>query len=310
VACSLAQRVRLRSVATSQIIRISDHPKYGCQWCGFYPGCDRKHSAELLWNVEKHKRWSDSVKEPIQDKRLEKRLALLKEMNVFRDLREADLMAMVDDLRLREYEKDDLIFRQGDESREIYFVLKGKVRVYKISPAGVETSIDIFSSNDVIGELAALDGRPRSATAKAITPVSLLAMAQERFTNHMRTQPGLALGLARVLAQKLRWTAAYAESIAQFDAAGRLLHIILLNSERYGIETVPGQQFVVDIGLNQTDLASMVGARREWVNRILSDWRKRGLLEFEGGVITIFDLPRVIAERDSRLEANVVSEDW
>lgn len=250
------------------------------------------------------------MKEPIQDKRLEKRLALLKEMNVFRDLRESDLMVMVDDLRLREYEKDDLIFRQGDESREIYFVLKGKVRVYKISPAGVETSIDIFSSNDVIGELAALDGRPRSATAKAITPVSLLAMAQERFTNHMRTLPGLALGLARVLAQKLRWTAAYAESIAQFDAAGRLLHIILLNSERYGVEVVPGQQFVVDIGLNQTDLASMVGARREWVNRILSDWRKRGLLEFESGVITILDLPRVIAERDSRLEANVVSEEW
>ena len=49
--------------------------------------------------------------------------------------------------------------------------------------------------------------------------------------------PGLAIGLARVLAQKLRWTAAYAESIAQYDAAGRLLHIILLNNERYGSDT-------------------------------------------------------------------------
>lgn len=246
----------------------------------------------------------------MQDKKLEKRLALLREMAPFADLRDAERMTLLDDLRLREYERDEIIFRQGDESRQVYFVLKGKVRVYKISPSGVETSIDIFSANDVIGELAALDDRPRSATAKAITSVSLLTMSQERFLHHLRTLPGMALSLARVLANKLRWTAAYAESIAQFDAAGRLLHIILLNTERFGVEVIPGKQYTVDLGLNQTDLASMVGARREWVNRILSDWRRRGLLEFEAGVITLFDLPRVMAERDSRLEANLGGEEW
>ena len=52
----------------------------------------------------------------------------------------------------------------------------------------------------------------------------------------------------------------------------------------------------------------MVGARREWVNRILSEWRRRGLLEFDNGLITILDLPRVRAERDSRIEAN--SSEW
>jgi CRP-like cAMP-binding protein len=246
----------------------------------------------------------------MQDKKVEKRLASLREMAPFDDLRDSERMTLLDDLRLREYDKDEIIFRQGDESRQVYFVLKGKVRVYKISPSGVETSIDIFSANDVIGELAALDGRPRSATAKAITPVSLLTMSQDRFLHHLRALPGMALSLARVLANKLRWTASYAESIAQFDAAGRLLHIILLNNERFGVEVISGKQYVVDMGLNQTDLASMVGARREWVNRILSDWRRRGLLEFEGGVITLLDLPRVVAERDSRLEANLGGEEW
>ena len=66
----------------------------------------------------------------------------------------------------------------------------------------------------------------------------------------------------------------------------------------------PGKRYQVNIGLNQSDLASMVGARREWINRILSEWRRRGLLEFDNGVITILDLPRVRAERDSRIEAN------
>lgn len=244
------------------------------------------------------------------DDKVGKRMAMLKGMEIFHTLRESELAALLDDLRLREYQKDEIIFRQGDESRQIYFVLKGKVRVYRISPSGGETSIDIFSANDVLGELAALDNRPRSATAKAITAVTLLTMAQEEFLHHLQTMPGLALGLSRVLAQKLRWTASYAESVAQFDAAGRLLHIILLNNERYGEALPGGKQSVVNMGLNQTDLASMIGARREWVNRILSDWRKRGLLEFDNGVITILDRERVEAERDSRLEANHMSEDW
>lgn len=245
----------------------------------------------------------------MQDANL-RRMALLREMPLFADLAEKDLLTIVDDLRVRDYAKDAIIFRQDDESREVYFVRKGKVRIFKISPSGNETSIAIFSSNDVIGELAAIDQEPRSATAKAVTPVTLLAMSQERFLVTLQSVPRFALNLAKLLARKLRWTAAYAESIAQFDAAGRLLHIILIQNDAYGEVVTPGLRSVVNLGLNQSDLASMVGARREWINRILSEWRRRGLLEFDNGVITILDLPRVVAERDSRIEANQNTTDW
>ncbi len=221
-----------------------------------------------------------------------RRLDLLKDIPLFKELHEQQLLQLMDDLRLKEYNKDDLIFRQGDESREVYIVMNGMVRIFRISPAGSETSIDIFSAHDVIGEMAAIDYRPRSATGKAISPVSLLAMSQERFLYHLRTMPGLALGLANVLSLKLRWTAAFAESIAQFDAAGRLLHIFLLYNERYGKEIENGEKYELDLALTQSDLASMVGARREWVNRILGDRRKRGLIDFDRGIITILDLPR------------------
>jgi CRP/FNR family transcriptional regulator len=80
--------------------------------------------------------------------------------------------------------------------------------------------------------------------------------------------------------------------------------------ERYGQEIEPGKRYSVDLSLNQTDLASMVGARREWVNRLLSDWRKRGLLEFDRGVIQILDMERVVAERDSRIEIFNTESDW
>jgi CRP-like cAMP-binding protein len=246
----------------------------------------------------------------MQDDALARRIALLQEMPLFRNLSKKDIETIVHDLRLKEYNRDDVIFRQGDESREVYFVLKGKVRIYTTSPSGGETSIAIFSTNDVIGELAAIDHAPRSATAKAITPVLLLSMSQERFLHHLESLPRFAMAFIRLLAGKLRWTAAYAESIAQFDAPGRLLHIILQANEQYGQELTPGKRYRIDLGLNQSDLASMIGARREWVNRILADWRRRGLLEFDNGVIHILDLPRVVAERDSRIEANRSDIEW
>ncbi len=246
----------------------------------------------------------------MQDAELTRRIALLRGIPLFSSVSAQYLERLVGDLRLREFEKDDIIFRQGDESREIYILLKGKVRIFKISPSGNETSIDIFSVHDVIGELAAIDSSPRSATGKAIGKISLLTMAHEHFAYHLEHVPGLALGLARLLAQKLRWTASFAESLAQFDAAGRLLHILLYYVERYGVAVEAGKRYSVDLALNQTDLASMVGTRREWLNRLLSDWRKRGLLEFDRGVITILDMERVVAERDSRIEILSNESDW
>ena len=83
-----------------------------------------------------------------------------------------------------------------------------------------------------------------------------------------------------------------------------------MTTKRFGEEIVPGKTYVVDLALTQSDLASMVGARREWVNRILRDWKKRGLLEYKQGAIHILDLPRVVAERDSRIEANLENDTW
>lgn len=243
------------------------------------------------------------------DKTTERRLALLEQVPLFANLRQRELERILNDLRLREYQRDDIIFRQGDESREVYLVLSGKIRIFKISPSGNETSITIFSTNDIIGEQAAIDNRPRNASAKAIGAVALLVMSQDHFIHHLENIPGLALNLARQLSQKLDWTAAFAESIAQFDAAGRLLHILLDYSERYGRTDDEGR-LTVNLALNQTDLASMVGARREWINRLLSDWRRRGLLEYERGKITVLDMDRVIAERDSRIEANAGEANW
>lgn len=253
---------------------------------------------------------SSSAQRSDLDKQTARRVEFLKAIPLFAELSKQELMALLEDLHPREYRRDDIIFRQGDESRELYIVFSGKVRIYKVSPAGDETTLVIFSDGDIIGEQAAIDGEPRNATAKAINKVVLLAMSHERFAHYLHTMPKLTLGLVHLLNRKFRWTAAFAEAVAQFDAAGRLLHILLLYNEQYGKEIKAGKQYELNLALNQTDLASMVGARREWVNRILSDWRKRGLIEYRNGVLTILDLARVKAERDSRIEAMDSDVGW
>ena len=237
-------------------------------------------------------------------------IAFLSQVPPFKDLKEDDLRILAADLRPRTYKKGTAIFRQGDTSCDLYLIVEGKVRIFTLSPSGGETSISIFSAGDIIGELAAIDCQPRSATAKALENCTLLEMTQEHFMRRMREIPDLAIGMARLLAHKVRWATEYAETIAQYDAAGRLLHILLLYNEQFGVEIEAGKRYELDLSLNQTDLASLVGARREWVNRILQNWHQQGLVEFKAGKIIILDLPRVVKERDSRTEANRQDASW
>ena len=238
------------------------------------------------------------------------KLAFLKQVPLCAPLADQELIAFSQDLRLREYSKGQTVFTQGNLGHTLSIILKGKVRVFRLTPSGIETTLTILGTGDLVGEFAAIDQQPRSASARAIGKCSLLQMSAETFSRHIRERPALALGLMHVLVTKNRWTAAYAEAIARYDAAGRLLHILLLYNEKFGEEQQPGQRYLLDLGLNQADLASLVGVRREWVNRILQYWSKQKLIEYKGGKLIILDLPRVRQERDSRLEANLDQSDW
>jgi CRP-like cAMP-binding protein len=241
---------------------------------------------------------------------LTRRIAFLKQVPLFSGLKVEFLQALARNFRPVVYDKDDTIFRQGDTDCKLCLIVEGKVRVFRLSPSGNETSINLFGAGDIIGEFAAIDCLPRSATAKAIERCTLLEIPGQQVLQHMREMPDLAINMARLLVGKVRWTAEYAETIAQYDAAGRLLHILLLYNEQFGRAIESGKRYELDLSLNQTDLASLVGARREWVNRILKNWLRQGLIEYDSGRIIILDLPKVQQERDSRIEARRPETDW
>jgi len=228
-------------------------------------------------------------------------VAFLQETALFRDLNQNVLTPIAQDFRLRVYRSGDVIFHQGDDGRNMFVIMRGTVRVYHLSPGGEETTINILAPRQLLGEFSLLDGQPRSATAEAIAACSLLEMSAERCFYHLTHIPGLALALARQVVKKVRWTSMYAESLARMDAAGRFLHFLLLYNEELGQAVTPGKSYLLNLGLTQDELASLIGARRQWVNKILGEWSQRGLVAFDNGVLTILDLPRVQAERDSRI---------
>ena len=228
---------------------------------------------------------------------------------MFSSLNDAELAILVADFSPFEYSKDDVLFWQGDSSTELYLMRRGKVRIYKISPAGRETSINIFSTGNIIGEFAGIDRQPRSATAQAISRCVLWRMEGQAFLGHLRALPNLSMAMNRLLVGKLRWTAEFAETVAQYDAAGRLLHILLLYNEQFGEVLQAGKRYKLELGLNQDNLASLVGARREWVNRLLQTWQRQGWLEYRAGNLIIHDLERMREERDRRIDGDTMERE-
>lgn len=208
---------------------------------------------------------------------------------------------LADGFQIRHFGNRDFILRQGDESSEFYVIRSGKVRILTFSAAGGESCLRVFSSGDVFGELAACDGAPRSASVQVLGACTVLVMPQRIFRSHLSSMPNLALAFIRFLSEKLRWTTLFSHTIAQYDTPGRLLHLLIYYKDIMGRVVVPGKVYEIDLSLTQTDLAAMVGAKREWINRLLQKWRKQGLLTFNRGRVTILDLPAVMAERDQRM---------
>lgn len=238
------------------------------------------------------------VNEDIQKSRIE----FLKKIELFEELDSNELNFISNTFHPKKFRKKEIIFHQGDDSRSSFLILKGKVRIVRINESGNETSISIYSENDIIGEFSAVDGSPRSATVQALEDCVLLEIEYSKFLKMISEMPVFAMGLIKVLVKKLRWATSFAETIAQYDTAGRLLHILLYYNDILGVELEAGKKYELSLSMNQSDLASLVGARREWINRILQDWKKNNLIVHRNGRITILDLPAVKKERDRRTD--------
>jgi CRP/FNR family transcriptional regulator, cyclic AMP receptor protein len=185
----------------------------------------------------------------------------------------------------RRVRRGQMIFQRGDNGSSLMAVLRGRVRISSVSGEGKEVTLNVINPGEIFGEIALLDGEPRSADANAIEDTTLLIVERRHFLPFLRQSEGLFLRLLAVLCSRLRRTSTALEEIALFDLPVRLARVLLKLAEDYGRTNSGGTR--IDLKLSQRDLSNLVASSRESVNKQLRTWRDSGAVDMEDGFIVL-----------------------
>jgi CRP/FNR family transcriptional regulator, cyclic AMP receptor protein len=211
----------------------------------------------------------------------------LSHIPLFANLPDATLQTVARDLIPRYVPAGETIFHEGDPGEWLYIVKSGQVRIF-VHGNGQETSVILFGRpGDIFGELAIVDGLPRSANATAMVDTWLYTLEREQFRAHMRYSPQLALNFMKLLTVRVRYNTSQMSSLASQGVPGRLARLLLRLAQEYGQVEPVGVR--INANLNDTDLASLIGATRESTNKTLSQFRRQSLIRKERGHIVIID---------------------
>ena len=205
---------------------------------------------------------------------------------LFGQLPSADLDALLLHARVERYPAGRAIFAKGSPGRAMMAILKGNVRISTPSPAGPDIVLTILSAGEVFGEIALLDGEDRTADATAIGDCELLVLDHREFVPFLERRADLCILLLKLLCQRLRQTD------QQFEEAmfGRLEGRMAMALVRLANNTPPNAKGGIALRITQQELAGMVGAARESVNKQLHVWQKDGVLKLGKRLIEIADI--------------------
>ncbi len=204
---------------------------------------------------------------------------LLQRIPLFADLRQEQLCSLTGALERRSYCKGEIILRQGEPGSSLFVIVSGRVRIYTLSPEGCELSVGIYDAGDFFGEMALLNGEPRSANVEAIQNTKVLVLRRSAFRNHLLSNPHAALHIIETLSQRLRYATESAEELVFLNVRQRIASRLLELSERYGVNQENG--VLIDLDLSQEAIASLVGTTRESANRALRSLREQGIVHVE-----------------------------
>lgn len=187
--------------------------------------------------------------------------------------------------------RGEVIFRQGDPAQELWLLADGRVKLTRTTADQRETVLSVVGPGEVFGETCLLEGAPRAATATAIGQTTLVPVASADVDLIIATQPAVVPQLMRVLARRLRNANELLSELAFRDVPGRVARALVDLAGRFGERTRDGVH--VAHGLTQEELAQLVGASREAVNKALSDFAARGWLRLQMRAVCLLNLERL-----------------
>lgn len=196
--------------------------------------------------------------------------------------------------------RGNVLFHAGDIADAIYIIVKGKIKLsrrYSDDDPRKESLLNVLGDGSVFGELSVLDPGPRTTTATAIAPSQIHRLSAEDFYQLLEKYPNLQMGLLHQLASRLRQSTGYASDLVLNDVHGRTARTIMHLTDVFGEKGDDG--IIVNHGLTQQEIAHMVGASRETVNKFLMELTERGELSLSYRAFVVLD-PEAISKRSTR----------
>jgi CRP/FNR family transcriptional regulator, cyclic AMP receptor protein len=204
------------------------------------------------------------------------------------DAQAASLRASMDSVKIS---KGGILFKEGDEGEHVYVIVDGKLKLGTSSGDGRENLLSILGPGEMFGELSLFDPGPRTSTATAVTDAKLLSLSHEKLIPWLKGNPEVSLHLLARLAQRLRRTNEAVGDLVFSDVPGRVAKALMDLGARFGKQSDEG--LFVHHDLTQEELAQLVGASRETVNKALADFAGRGWLKLDGRAVLITDVERL-----------------
>lgn len=227
-------------------------------------------------------------------------MAPSKELKDNETVRKAPLFSALDDeaaasLRASMTEikvgKGQTLFKEGEPGDRLFVILEGKLKLGTSSGDGRENLLNILGPSEMFGELSLFDPGPRTATATAVTDARLLALAHDQVIGWVTKHPQVSLQLLARLSQRLRRTNESLADLVFSDVPGRVAKAIMDLGTRFGVTKDDGLH--VNHDLTQEELAQLVGASRETVNKALADFAGRGWVRLEPRAVVVLDVERL-----------------
>ncbi|HZT51120.1 MAG TPA: Crp/Fnr family transcriptional regulator [Stellaceae bacterium] len=220
---------------------------------------------------------AESVQRAVEDGR-----RLLGDCFLFQGLGTEERRSLTTRAHIRRFGAGDTIFLMGSPGTSMMAVLAGEVRISISSPEGKELLLAILQPGEVFGEIALLDGKERSADAKAHTACTLAVLDRRDVLAFFERHPHVWPRIVEVLCDRFRENTQHVAEVALMHLPGRLARALLRMQD--DPRTRSG-------ALSQRELGNMVGAARETVNKCLNEWQRRGIIRIDDNAVAILDRP-------------------
>jgi CRP/FNR family cyclic AMP-dependent transcriptional regulator len=187
--------------------------------------------------------------------------------------------------------KGEVLFYEGEPGNDLFLILEGKIKLGHASTDGRESLMAVLGPGEMFGELSLFDPGPRTSTAKALTETHALRLSNAQLMPWLAGRPEVAASLLQALARRLRRTNEAMADLVFSDVPGRVAKALMELGEKFGTLTPNG--LLVTHDLTQEELAQLVGASRETVNKALADFSQRGWITLESRQVLILDVDRL-----------------